>query len=138
MGQIDTGHSNLVNAFRAHKKIIGNTLTHHMILFYAVECGLKAMACSSFYNTHHKKLSEIVLTSGNVATTHKINELIVHLKLPAHLGKCPKVKLNSDGKLVDHSEIHQAWRYGIKLDVVLEEKAVRWLEKMISFLATKL
>ncbi len=138
MAQIDTGHSNLVNAFNTHKKVTGESLSHQMILFYGVECGLKALVCSSSYNSHHSKLSDIILSSGNTATTHKINDLIIHLRLPASLGKCPNVKINKDGQNVDHSEIHQAWRYGIKLDPTLEEQAIKWLKAMVVFLATKL
>lgn len=140
MSKIETGHSSLVVAYKAHKKVVGDTCTHHMVLFYAVECGLKAVVCSSLYGGRPKTISDIVLSNGASATTHRLNELVRHLKLPASIGRCPDVKVASRGDLISiqHGDIHQAWRYGVKIDATTEAAAIAWLKKMLSVIDSKI
>lgn len=140
MTKIAAGNSSLVGAFRTHKKVVGTSCTHHMVLFYAVECGLKALACSPQYAIRPKTISDVVLDKGGAATTHRLNELVSHLKLPANVGKCPDIKLSKGSSTVsiDHGDIHQAWRYGVKVDSATETDAIKWLKKMVALIDSKI
>lgn len=86
---------------------------HRLLLFYAVECGLKAVLMrrrSATCTNHCKEIREV---------QHDINKLLdvlkagQKLKLPSHLSMA---SINDRGskreRKLDSSKVNQMWRYG--------------------------
>jgi len=99
-----------------------------LLLFYAAECGLK----------------ERILQRGNhrstqgVPLTHNLRALAKELRLPPSIGaqlecldRCRRKNLQRD-KLAIH-ELHEAWRYGAKLNETDQKKAQEALRALIDW-----
>ncbi len=97
--------------------VASKTNAHRLLLFYSVECGLKAV--------YLKRMNLDLFDSSTVSEkmfSHDINHLLDELKagrglrLTSHF-ELPLYKKN--GKLISRkplsSELNQAWRYGGKL-----------------------
>lgn len=109
---------------------------HLLLVFYAVECGLKAV----WLRRHAKE----VLEGQDIEHLgHDLNQLFKELRvghslvaLPAvitlkPLGKAPRLRTRSGGVDV----LHQAWRYGIEVqtpDVALVGKQLDGLNQWIA------
>ena len=86
---------------------------HRLLLFYSIECGLKAVlmkrrsiSCTNFCNEFGE-------------AQHNVNKLLDHLsagqslKLPVQLQMNPiKVQGNEIERKLDAGKINQVWRYG--------------------------
>jgi hypothetical protein len=90
--------------------------THRLLLFYAVECGLKAilMKRRSANCTHH--CQEIGEAQHNINKLLDILGASHQLKLPSQMsmGKINDRGVKAERKL-DPGKINQAWRYGGKI-----------------------
>lgn len=110
---------------------------HRLLVFYAVECGLKAVWL-------RRQAREVLEGVDIDHLGHDLNQLFTELRighsltsLPATitlkpLGKSPRVRGRSGGVDV----LHQAWRYGVEVqtpdDTLLEQKLDElnlWIEK---------
>lgn len=120
----------LERAYRQHCRVYAEAQTknssHYLLLFYAVECGLKV----------------ILMRRRNVLDTQQLADENFGHDLNAGLDK---LRINGlrisqttirsqDARIVPAKEIHQAWRYGAKLqdDVTIASQLlqiVAWLEK---------
>jgi hypothetical protein len=108
----------------------GDVATVCLLLFYAAECGLKA---------------QLLLRQGHRNTTaleedvqHDLRRLAKQLRLPrivgARLDRLQSCKLSSSaGDTIALAELHQAWRYGAKLDPADEKEARETLRALISW-----
>lgn len=133
---LDSGFSQMKRAFNCHRGVVGPTITHHMILFYAAEVGLKAFATSTNFQSRPKLSSEVAATIPAILS-HDLNNLISDLKIPANaVGKCPVIKLKG-GDAISIIRWHEAWRYGIAVEPQDEVKAVEWLKSIITFISSK-
>jgi hypothetical protein len=115
-------------------KVGTRTNAHRLLLFYSVECGLKAVLLKRQSKDCTDSCPELV------EVQHDINKLLdklcagEKLKLPRQLGMKP-LKKNQERKF-SCGEINQMWRYGgcsenIK-DSELEEKLweiLNWIEQ---------
>jgi hypothetical protein len=92
----------------------------HLLLFYAVECGLKS-ACL--------RRNKLRTTESLKTTNHDLHSLIKELKLPAAAISAPPVLRLSGHKseICPHSDAHQAWRYGVRIENADQAKFVGWL-----------
>jgi len=90
------------------------TNAHQLLLFYAVECGLKAVLM------RRQKINRSDLCSEISDCQHDVNKLLDCLtageewKLPAHLNMKPikgKSRKNDERKFTP-GEVNQMWRYG--------------------------
>jgi len=124
------------NAFRKHKhlKDLSRTLTitDKMVLFYAVECGLK-----SLYMRKHR-LSQTYQKDPNGKDVtdfgHNLNEL---LKQNGFSYTIPKIAAK-DSTQIEADSLHQAWRYGKTVEEQKEKNCLKMLNKVLNELGRKL
>ncbi len=117
---IDAGLSELRHSFFAHSKAAENrtSSSHFLLLFSAVECGLKACILKSYRKI---KISQI---KDQDITSHDLVFLVKELKW------CMKditFRLQS-GSARSIGDVHQAWRYGVSIDEDDEKKIIEWLK----------
>ncbi|GAA4822638.1 hypothetical protein [Streptomyces ziwulingensis] len=105
-----------------------DTATVGLLLFYAAECGLKERLL------FRRGLRD----SGGLEPTHDLRKLAKELNLPRalddvlkQLGRC---RLHGPGGAsVALADLHQAWRYGAKLDGAGEKEAKAALQALIKW-----
>lgn len=120
------GASELRRAYYAHKQVAagGNSMSHYLLRFYSVECGLKHVwmrECRFWTSKQCKTEME--------AFGHRLDKLVKELKLPAYIGSPPQVKL-SRGETVPTHLVHEGWRYGATMDSDSERSMASWLLKV--------
>jgi hypothetical protein len=95
----------------------------HLLLFYGVECGLKA-AYLGKRGINGRGTSDLPQELRN----HDLRRLAKELKLDGsrthQLSACQRRHTHEQ---VDHQDLHQAWRYGAALNADDEKKAVQVL-----------
>ncbi|GAA0538679.1 hypothetical protein GCM10011581_05750 [Saccharopolyspora subtropica] len=99
-----------------------------LLLFYAAECGLKERLLDRGGHSDTSALEN----------THDLRKLAKDLRLPRmvskHLERLQRCRLHrSRRNTVDVAELHQAWRYGAKLDAADEKEADAALRALISW-----
>ncbi len=117
-------------SFRRHRHVVNSagavSATQRMVLFYAVECGLKAI-----YMRRNRmgQTGEAVTAFG-----HRLADLLVALqcahRLPDGLGK--------DGKAVASKSLHEAWRYGKELEGQREGKCENAIRNIVQWITNEL
>jgi len=119
---IDAGLNELKHSFSEHSRAAqtGSSSSHFLLLFYAVECGLKACILK-FYRKI--KISQI---KNQDITTHDLAFLVQELKWRM---KDITFRLES-GSARSIGDAHQAWRYGISIDGDDEKKVIEWLKQV--------
>src|SRR5437763_16540715 len=81
----------------------------HLLLFYAAECGLKYV---------HLRRNNLRTTEQLGDVDHDLSMLIKNLHLSAStIGSAPALRLIRDNESCPASSAHQAWRYGVRIDV---------------------
>ncbi len=128
-------------SFRRNKKFVTHlnqsgsyvASQRKLILFYAVECGLKAlyMRRKRLRKTDQKDTDN----KGVSSFSHNLNRLLKKLNLIQH--KLPDVKAK-DNVLIPAKSLHEAWRYGKELDPDDEHKYEEKLQKIMQILDSKL
>ncbi len=107
---LDAGVSELWRAFSQHTGM--GEQSKYLLLFYAVECGLKAAYLRS--RSFHR-ISQI--RDEKLRKTHDLQLLAKELRLPAALIGDLSFRLRRDRSrrwLIDKA--HEAWRYGVTID----------------------
>ncbi len=115
----------------AHLAAISDARTnaHRLLLFYSIECGLKAL-----YLKNNKKevLDKMLIDKLDVG--HNINKMLdaLHAEKRLHLPNNLSIKNISNGRNLvgrncDNGQINQVWRYGAEFtapddDLALEKK----------------
>lgn len=103
-----------------------------LLLFYAAECGLKAIYMQKFMLKTTS--SSNAAAKSPASFKHNIDDLIKALKLP------PVTLAHSPGKLtlrppvigdVHVGDLNQVWRYGATL--ATPNSAVQWLETVVAY-----
>ncbi|MEO3779194.1 hypothetical protein ABGB16_20585 [Micromonospora sp. B11E3] len=99
----------------------------HLLRFYSVECGMKAAALLRGKLQTTDQLSPDLLS-------HDLRRLASHLRLsPAEyqmLAPCRRRTPGAAQPTVEVPQLHQAWRYGAKLDAEDEKTAVAGLTSL--------
>jgi hypothetical protein len=122
---LNTGHSELLSAFKAHSKIHGS----HLLLFYTVECGLKHLFLRSNKTVRKQTISNFEIG------THNLNTLISVCKLPRLIAIKSHCRTERDSReVIPIENIHQAWRYGVRLKQEDEKEVVNKLKKLVAFI----
>lgn len=114
------------------------TNAHRLLLFYAVECGLKAVLMK------RRKITRSDLCAEITEYQHDINKLLIYLsaktdlRLPEQISMKPiKTQNGYDERKFTPGDINQMWRYGGSLrsadvtDQDIENKLleiVEWIE----------
>ncbi len=111
-----------------------NSASNHLLLFYTVESGLKAV-----YLTENNFNSTKQVTEPKIIGSHDLYLLAKTLKLPAHItGKKNNFKLRRDQTQHPIRDAHQAWRYHIAMDIEDEKEIIKWLQNLKKWLREKL
>lgn len=107
---------------------LSDVATVCLLLFYAAECGLKERL---IVRRGHRD-------SAALEPTHDLRRLAKELRLPravgARLDQLQSCRLHPPTRgSVALADLHQAWRYGAKLDVAGEKDAQEALRALISW-----
>ncbi|WP_049718288.1 hypothetical protein [Streptomyces caatingaensis] len=99
-----------------------------LLLFYAAECGLKERLLA------RRGLRD----SSGIEPTHDLRRLAKELRLPRfvgeHLDRLQSCRLHPHVRgSVPMADLHQAWRYGAKLDAADEKHAHEALRTLITW-----
>lgn len=107
---LDVGISEYKTAFKKYNCNYCSVNIDHpyecLLLFYAVECGLKA------YILKRKKLPNSSKIK-NVLNTHNLNNLLKEIRINKTIS--PSFRLQRDKSSHSTEIAHQAWRYGVSL-----------------------
>ena len=129
-------HAGISELKAAHNRLAaasgkGTGESGNLLLFYAAECGLK---CA------YLRGNGLRTTEQLENTNHDLNWLIKALKLPATtLGGPPTLRLSRHNiEVCSHSDAHQAWRYGVRIESADEEKFVDWLHSICQVVKERL
>lgn len=143
MAEVPVSEREFRQAFRQHKRAYehlkqlyrnrqpGSSMSHsrNLLLFYAVECALKARLMREFGATWYHQLPD------EKRIGHRLNAGFDQLKMPLPRipGASPRIR-NGVRVRIRYSELHQAWRYGISLHPQDEKAAVDALEQALKWL----
>jgi len=135
---IHAGFSELKRAFFVHSNasVDKDSISYNLLLFYAVESGLK-----SIYLRWNNILTTEKIADEKLTKSHNLSKWVQKLYLPASVsGPCPEFKLTRNNKQehYDVGQVHQAWRYGIEIDQNDQEKLIRWLETVRSLIEERI
>jgi hypothetical protein len=116
----------------ASEKVSGTS--SYLLLFYAVECGLKSVWLKR--NQRHQKKSKTQDNSLLFKYGHSLDIWVKELKISAkEVGTAPNFHLDRDrSTILDISKAHQVWRYGIKIEAEDEQKLVEWLQHICNWI----
>jgi hypothetical protein len=106
----------------------------YLLLFYAVECGLKSVWLKR--NQRHQKKSKTQDNSLLFKYGHSLDLWVKELKISAkEVGVPPNFHLDGDRSIIlDIGKAHQVWRYGIKIKAEDEQKVVEWLQNICNWI----
>ncbi len=107
-----------------------------LLLFYAAECGLKAVYMSR--NNLHL-VSDKNATAIRAANEfgHQLDQLIRELKIrPDTLSHTPGRVTLKDGRPLAVNQIHEAWRYGGAISE--SDAVVAWLNRAVEYVMEEL
>jgi len=101
----------------------------NLLLFYAVECGLKAL---------HIRMKEKKTETKEIG--HNLPLLVRELKInPKTIPNIQlRFRLPNNKKRWDVDEIHQAWRYGVEIDPTDEQTIVDWLKDLCKWIKNRI
>ncbi len=108
------GVSELRNAFWQHTDM--REQSQYLLLFYAVECGLKAE-----YLRRMRLRTTEEIGDEELRGTHDLRRLAKELRLPANLISDLSFLLQKDKSRWQINKAHEAWRYGL---AILSEKSL--------------
>ena len=139
---IPAGWTELKSAFDKHSGTYAQakpnaTPAHFLLLFYAVESGLK-----SVYLRQNRLNKTDEIQDENLQKSHDLQAFVKELRLPhqidhTRISSC--FKLQRKGNEQPHlKEAHQAWRYAVVIEPVDEEKILTWLEGIENWLKSNI
>ncbi len=101
--------------------------SYYLLLFYAVECGLKAV-----YLQRRKFSRTDQITDETLRKSHDLMTWSKELRLPASItGKNTSFRLQRDNTYRWRiSRAHEAWRYGVVIEPADEEELISWLKRV--------
>ncbi|WP_456618574.1 MULTISPECIES: hypothetical protein [unclassified Bradyrhizobium] len=106
-----------------------------LILFYAAECGLKAL----YMSVNSLKLASDDNGARGSARSfgHRLDYLIAELKIaPKDLPSRPSTLKLKSGDAINVRHLHEAWRYGDKIQ--MHADVVTWLKCVLKFVRERL
>ncbi len=111
---------------------------HRLMLYYAVECGLKAVWLKR-QNRNLFNRVDIGSTGHNLRQVLKDLKVGAELSLPAYLQLDPVTQNNSPvSRNGDISILHQAWRYGGKCITPTDDKCEQQLRQVLNWIQGEL
>lgn len=123
---LDVGHTDLRKSFLSLKSsatLVTREEHQLLLMFYAVECGLKSILLRA------RKLSTWCSHPHAEHLRHDLGALAAELRLGAcSLGPPPHFQLAKGIQRCPLKLAHEAWRYGISLDLLDQAAVKAWLE----------
>jgi hypothetical protein len=124
----------LEHAYRSHKALSACashpvSRSHHLLLVYAIECGLKAAVM-------RRQRAEDTEQLGLLNYGHDLREFLKHLRAPAQLRVSDAHTGQSKSQTLQPKQIHEALRYGVGLRQ--EERVMTELKDVLAWLAGEL
>lgn len=132
---LDVGFSELKSAFYAHGASSKNKVepSDFLILFYAVECGLKAVILKE------NRSMKISGTMNNELVTHDLRLLIKRLGWPASVSSGnANFRIQRDNSSWTIGYAHEAWRYGVKIMEDDQHQLTTWLDNLKTKIAMRI
>lgn len=128
--RIDVGCRELGKAFRKHIDLFenGKTSSHFLLLFYAVECGLKYLYLRENRLRDTGQIQDNALTRDSECSGHDLGRWAKAVKVPAQQGCISYIRRNNERLSI--CKAHQAWRYGAVINRDDEDKIVELLTNM--------
>jgi hypothetical protein len=124
MARIPAGTSELRNAFWQHGQK-DHPVSGHLLLFYAVECGLKSVYL------RRNRLQTTDQIPQDQDRGHDLARWIKELRLPASvLSAGATFRLARDGSCYGIEMAHQAWRYGVVVEGADEASLLEYLRNV--------
>ena len=124
---ISSGFTELRNAYLGHSRfaLTGNCDSHHLLLFYGLECGLK-----SIYLKRNRLQRTDQIGDEPLRSSHDLFLFIKELRLPAQIGGTspPSFRLERDGTALLVKIAHEVWRYGIIIKKDDLESLIGWMQ----------
>lgn len=133
-GKIHVGVSQLRQAFNAHLGASQRTqgISKYLLLFYAVECGLKSVFLRRKNLRTTNDIEDRTLLSED---GHNLARWINEVGVPEReVGEPPFFHLSKGGANLDTEKAHQVWRYGVGMNSQDERVLVEWLEKICAWI----
>ncbi len=127
---IEPSASELKKSFRLHGKVAkqGNEASHFLLLFYSVECGLKALAFDELFKGKPPKYNEYNKWIHGFG--HDLDKLIKELRMPGKYKPPSGFFLRRISTECGLSKCHEAWRYGVEMKAEDQTEIVNWLKKI--------
>ena len=130
---IPANQHELKRAFNQHRNAAAektSQISSNLLLFYAVECGLK-----SVWLKRNPKISTTDNIPDKTLVSHNLDRLAKELRISSKIiGNAPDFHLSRDGSNLDISKAHEVWRYGVQIKPEDEKKLVEWLEKICNWI----
>ena len=102
-----------------------------VLLFYAAECGLKAVYMSRNNLRMASQKNSTAIKAAN-EFGHRLDDLIRELKIrPDTLSHTPGNVTMKDGRKLTVQQIHEAWRYGGLISE--NDKVLAWLRRAVDY-----
>ncbi len=130
---LDAGFSELKSAFHLHCRAAenGTSPSYFLLLFYAVECGLKVKILK---NLNKMKISQLEERDTDIIS-HDLTFMVKKLRLPqAIINENTNFRLQRDNSSQPVRYAHEAWGYGMTVDEKDQEKVINWLTKIREWL----
>jgi len=126
---VDVGVADLVRNYAHLRDATEGMPGHsaHLLLFYAVECGLKA-AYLGKGGINAKGTRSLPEDMRNHDLRKLAKELRIDASVARQLSSCRR--RHDPAVTVQHQELHQAWRYGASLNPDDERSAISALEAL--------
>ena len=131
---IPAGSRQLRRAFFQHAKQAkkGSSPSDYLLLFYAVECGLK-----SIYIERAPARVRTVrdISNDQLRRSHDLARWTLELRLPPAITRAnTSFRLRRDNSSWSIEYAHEAWRYGIAMLSADEQRLVRWLNLVLQWI----
>lgn len=126
MSQINITRSEFQRSFRNHYLLYNKTdagfspRTRRLILFYAVECGLKSLILKNIGKNTYEELSEYYQTNGKHKPGHNLKEMTKEVGIETTF-PLKSITLKK-GRLIRSEQYNELWRYGAAIESSAEEE----------------
>jgi len=125
---IHANWNQLKRAYSTHSgvKIDQESLSFYLLLFYAIEAGLK-----SIYLRENKLNTTQNIPDDKLKRTHDLSIWVKELRFPASVAGCKgHFRLERDSTSWQVQHIHEAWRYHVNIEKTDQQEIVAWLKKL--------
>lgn len=111
--------------------------TEKLVLFYAIECGVKALLLKKINKNTTKAFGEHIIYKNKLSGSNGHNIKYILQQLDYKSVKLPNIICNN-GESARCHEYNQIWRYGIECDNAIEKSIEKEMVQIASWLDKRL